>query len=323
MTVRQLLVIASLTAVYGAGCASIRGFTASNPKRLAPAKDAEIERFVQSWNANANRVDSILVNNVDISGKAEGKPIPLTAKLGFKQPNNFRMTGESLGGKSEVDLGSNPEEIWFWIARSTPPAVYFCKREDFGNVNIAMPFHPDWIMDLLGVSAIDAAKYQPGQTTPDFFTLVANETTPTGHAVIKRLIIDRETGRLSGIELFNPQNKDRPLMMATIREYYDDTASGLFVPSKIRMEWPDSNTKVTITLPHKEIRLNGISPEMASSIFQRHDGDYIGGVEMVDIGRAGRTVPVSAQRPTGTASGYDPRLQPASGTRLKGVIQTQ
>lgn len=322
MTVRQLLVIASLAAACGAGCASIRGFTASNPKRPASAKDTEIDRFVQSWNQNAQRVDSILVENVDVTGKAEGKPIPLTAKLGFKQPNNFRMTGDSIGGKSEVDLGSNTEEIWFWIARANPPAVYFCKREDFGNVNIAMPFHPDWIVDLLGVSTIDRSKYQPDATTPDYFTLVSTEKTPTGHTVIKRLIVDRETGRLGGIELFDPKRKDTPLMMASIREYYDDPSSGLFLPSKIRMEWPDSNTRLTITLPHRNIQLNSIDQQMASVIFQRRDGDYIGGVETVDIGRAHRTVPASAQRLSDARGGYDPRLQRANGTRLKGVIET-
>lgn len=325
MTIRRLLGIVSLVALTGAGCASIRGFTATNPKRPATAKDAEIERFVASWNANASKIDSLMCDGVDVSGKAEGKPIPLTAKIGFQQPNKFLMTGSSIGGKSEVVMGSNQEEIWFWIARDPNNSVYFCKREDFKNVNIAMPFHPDWIVDLLGVSAIDEAKYRPDASTPDYFTLVANEKTPTGHDVIKRIVIDRGSGRLAMIQLFDPNRKQKPMVEAMIEKYYEDPASGIFLPSKVRMEWPDSDTKMTFTLPHRNIRINNISPEMAAGIFKFRPDDWID-VALVDIGERSRSaMPVSAQRLPGneTSPDYDPRIRPAHGTRLKGVIETQ
>ena len=157
MTKRTAIIGFSAFLLFIAGCASLRGNrTAETPPQVKAS--ATVEQFVTHWNANSSKIDSLRCLSVDISGRAEGQPITLNAKLAYQQPDRFRLLG-NFAGKSEVDLGANENEIWFWIARAEPPAVYYCNRQDLDRVRFTTPFEPDWIVEVLGVKRLDPRDY--------------------------------------------------------------------------------------------------------------------------------------------------------------------
>ena len=68
----------------------------------------------------------------------------LSGNIAAERPGRFRLTaGTALTGQ-EIDLGSNDELFWMWVRRNQPPAVYFCRHDQFANSNIRqmMPIEP-------------------------------------------------------------------------------------------------------------------------------------------------------------------------------------
>ena len=263
-----------------AGCNP--GLYRGDPKApaVATAGEADVGRIVGYLNDNARKIDSFRVDKVDIDGKSEGKPIPLNAKLAYKAPRNFVLRGYMPPGfgSTEADLGSNDEEIWFWIARAKPPAVHYCKRKDLPNVRLTTPFQPDWIIEALGVTPLDPSKYRIGEATGDYITLLTDDRTPDGRNVIKRLIIDPATNRIMQYQVWRAGQFDKPIVQAWIDDYYEDSESGAFLPRKIELEWPDAKTKIALAMRSRSIRgkknihVNTITPEFAAQLFRR--GEY-------------------------------------------------
>ncbi|MGL4464111.1 MAG: hypothetical protein ACRDD1_08985 [Planctomycetia bacterium] len=261
-------VVACLLAAPLFGCTSLR-MHQQPQAAVAPPKVAEgdaVERFVTSWNANAAKIQSVKCDHVDVEGDSEGQIVTLNAKLAFQQPADFRLLGR-FAGKSEIDLGSNSEEIWFWIARAKPPAVYFCKREDLPRVKLAIPFQPDWIVEVLGVAPIDAADYTPDQANDKLLSLKTVQTSPGGRKVVKRLVVDRATNRIRYFELFD-ENRTK-LAIAQVEEYYEDAATRTFMPRRIKIRWEETKTELTLSMRRSDITVNTITPDYAAMLFKR------------------------------------------------------
>lgn len=307
------------------GCA---GFTGSTNKTAAarPAKPTEdFAQVIANLNANSQQIQSIRCDHVDVDGKAEGQVYTVNAKMAFQRDNSFRLVGR-FAGKSEIDLGSNDQEIWFWIARATPPAVYFCKRDELADIRLNTPFQPDWLVEVLGAAQLDPKKFEMERSTPEYFTLVADERTPNGMPVIKRIVIDRKTSRIAGYELFASEQGNKKLFEAWVQEYYEDPTTKVFLPRKVRLEWPEANTNVTVSLRSNKILVNSITPELAESLFRR--GEYLN-TEVVDLARFDPSSRQSsgAQKPRGDLTGrsrekVDSNVRPV-GASLTGGIEPQ
>jgi hypothetical protein len=286
-----------------AGCTSLgarlKGSPAATAKNSGKAGD-----FFTAWNANAERIESLRCDDVDLDGRSQGQPYQLGAYLAYQKDEKFRLLGK-FAGKSEVDLGSNEQEIWFWIARAEPPAVYFCKREDLGRVKLAMPFKPDWLVEAMGVSPLVPEDFQEGPATPETLVYTATQRNPAGERVLKRIVVNRQTNRVDAFELLDLNQK--LLARAQIVEYYDDPATGLFVPRKINLVWPDADTRLTMTMSKRYVELNRITPDVAGRLFRR--GTY-SNTQEVDLGRGGGSQVARGDAPQGRSLRYDP---PAEG----------
>src|SRR5262249_39505506 len=104
-------------------------------------------------------------------------------------PANFRLQADALGS-SEVDVGSNSQEFWFWIKRSPQPYVYYCAYTDFEKVaargRLPFPFQPEWVVEALGMAEYDAhQKYEVNDTSKDTYDLVQRTKSPRGTDVVK------------------------------------------------------------------------------------------------------------------------------------------
>lgn len=289
-----LLFLAGLV-LSTSGCKLIdrRGKVAQTPTNTAPAETQEV---IAHLNRNAKMIQSLKVNVVDIDAKAEGRPLTLNARLAYQEPNDFRLSARAVG-KSQLDLGSNNDEIWFWVARANPPTVFFCKRDQLASAQFSTPFNPDWLVELLGLAPIDSTRYREGKGTDRYLTLVSNESTPGGHAVIKRLVIDRQSKRVTAFELFGP--KAERLAHAQILDYTEDPQTGAFVPHKIRVDWPAAETKVTLTLRRGQTEINQLDRSLAGSLFVR--GDTFAGSREVNLAQ------MQEGQATGPRHPYTPR----------------
>ena len=286
------------------GCSSMGTRPVAQPR--ANTGDQKLaDNFLAHWNHNAEQIQSVVCRTVDVSGHSDGQSYTLDAMLAFQEPSNFRLTGKFLG-KHEADLGSNPNEVWFWMARATPPAVYFCKREDLANVSLPMPFHPDDLIQVLGSVPLDPKKFRFEKGFDSCVTLVSSETAPSGEPVVKRIVVDRETGRASSFEVWNlHSDKPRILAEARILNYYDDP-SGAFVPQKVKLIFPDAKTDLTLVMRSRSIEINQIDSQWASHLFSR--GNYINS-QVVDLGEEYRKRQASIEtHQKQLAAGDQPRL---------------
>lgn len=342
---KQTLTLLAMVAAFSplAGCSSMRDRVAASP-RPKTSKGADAEQFFASWNGNVKKIDSVLCDSVDVDGSSQGQSYPLRGKLAFQQPNRFRMLGK-FAGNSEVDLGSNEDTVWFWIRRAEPPAVYFCNREELKNVKMALPFQPDWIVEALGVRPLNPDEYRETPGTPDYLLLVADAKSPAGESILKRVVVDRQTGQVEAFEIYSHERK--LLAKAQVLEYSNDLPGQVYLPRKIRILWPDADTKLTISLSRRATQVNTLSQELASSLFTFRPDEYVG-ARPVDLARAARQASSSpredglrAQAPPAAASPaatleraedpsdpvvtrrgrYDSRVQPARAAQLTGQIE--
>jgi hypothetical protein len=295
----------------------------NRPKATTAGANNEAQQVLVHWNNNARGIESFVCEHVDIDGKSEGQLYTLNAKLAFQRPSRFRMIGR-FAGKSEADLGSNEEEIWFWIARAKPPALYYCKRADLDKVQLATPFQPDWLIEAVGVAPIDPNQFRQVQfANRDFLGIVAHDRGPNGQAVTKRVVFQRGSGRVAAYELFDANHQR--IAVAHIDGYFDDPATGLFLPRDVNLEWPQAATSLQIRLSPRRLKINSVTAQQAASLFRRYAGD-VTNVEEINLaqlnGRGARAAVVPNTNPIASAAPLETQVQPARGAELTGQIET-
>ncbi|MBY0585851.1 hypothetical protein K2X85_01680 [bacterium] len=312
MPLRGILWLTGVIAL--AGCTSVPFRETAQPR--GSREDQEIaDRFLSHWNQNAKQINSVVCRAVDVSGSSEGQSYTLDAMLAFQEPNNFRLTGKFLG-KHEADLGSNNQEVWFWMARAQPPAVYFCKREDLPRVSLPMPFHPDDLIQVLGSVPLDPSRFRFEKGWDRFVTLIASETAPSGDPVVKRIVVDRETGRAARFEVWDLySNQPRKLAEAEILRYHED-ASGVFVPQKVKLRFPAAQTDLMLTMRSRSIEVNQIDDQWAANLFSR--GNYVNS-QVVDLGEEFRRKQASLDRPP-LAMNRSSMLPASSSARIEPAV---
>jgi hypothetical protein len=257
------------------GCASARDrLLGAKPTAKAPSPN--VEAVARKYNANSGKLQSIRCEAVTIDGEAKDPNDPngksqiytLDAQLAFEKPSNFRMKG-MFAARPEVDLGSNKDEIWCWVKRADPGAVYYCKRQDLGKMQMAIPFQPDWLAEVLGVTEINPSEFEWGGEKEDRYSLITSQMTPAGERAIKQMIFDRKRDRLTVIRLWTYHEPRRKLAEAIVEEYYEDAKTGLYCPRVVRLSWPDAGTKMKVMLGRRSIELNAITPEDGVALFSR------------------------------------------------------
>ena len=114
-------------------------------------RSATLEQVIQAVNQNT-RADSDLREQLGHAERAELAHAAGQHRL--PAAAGFPLAGRdgSLSG-AEVDLGSNDQLFWYWVRRDQPPAVYFCRHEQFAasRARQAIPIDPYWLIEALGV----------------------------------------------------------------------------------------------------------------------------------------------------------------------------
>ena len=305
---RPILCGLFLTAACAVGCESLNRSTQPAAAAPPPTEDSG-EQFFAIWNANAARIQSLKVDNVIMDVTADGKPLNVDAQMAFAQPHNLRLRAYGLGSL-QADVGSNPEEVWFWFKQDNAEEVTFCKRDQLADVRSATGLDPNWLLEIMGVQPIDRAAYQPGQTHGQFQTFVSTQQV-AGRTAFKRLLVDRRDRRLRGVELFDDQK--RMVAKLGIEEYHEDP-SGIFLPKKFRLTMPQANAELSLNYMRREIEINGLpagSDEMFHGRGQLDTQRWVNvSSKLPGIGDLGRQAVASQYRGQGGQGGQGGRPGP-------------
>jgi hypothetical protein len=243
-----LLLVAGLFGLSGASCPRmVQQYTNPLP-RVLPAAPT-LEQVVDVVNRNSSAIQSFSTSRATLSGS--GFP-SLTASVAFQRQRRFRLQA-GTGFGAEVDLGSNDELFWFWVKRSQPPAVYYCRHEQFAAspARRMTPFEPQWLIEALGVVEFDG-------NLPQHIKLESNDriridtirNTPEG-AVAKTTIVDGAQGWV--LEQYVYDVHQRLVAKSIASGHRRDPLTGLVMPTVVEIDSPLAQVRMRIDLGNVEI----------------------------------------------------------------------
>ena len=267
-----------LASIVVAGCAQDPYGPGARCRLVA---DPPLPDLVAHLNQNIERMASLRASNARIRSSEPGAaPITLSATMAVEAPRNFRLVASSILG-SEVDLGSNDEQFWFWMKRAPQGQKYvFTASHDRlaqAQQRFPIPFQPDWLIEALGVIPIDPSEitYEPGPPGSHRATLVAQRVSPGGLPVTKTTVVDTCHGLVLEHGLYN--ERGQLIARAVLSGHYNDRATNLPLPRQIDLDWPQAQLKMAITLGPVEV--NSVSAPQAWQL------PAIPGYPVVDLGQ--------------------------------------
>jgi hypothetical protein len=259
--------------------------------RRGPTTPGELptkERLVEYLNENSKRVDSLRSSSISLTCYYRLlPPMGLEAKMVCEKPRNLRLAALS-GVGTEVDLGSNAQEFWWWIKRG-PPYQFYCSYKDLeeGRVReVPFPFQPEWIMEAMGIG---------NYGTPDQYLAVVPERdgrvklvrrvrSPQGTDILKVIVFNgRQTDVAKGVaqvvqhQLIDEKTKTL-LVSAQISKVQVDPAGGGVLPRVMTLDWPAERLKLTMNFDNLVVN----APIQGREVFAR---TQISNVQPVDLAR--------------------------------------
>lgn len=225
------------------------------PPECQLAEDASPADVISHLNAKTSRLKAWRSTSASIRARSDGGlPVSLSANIAVARPRQFRLRA-SLLGANEVDLGSNLERFWFWIRRSEQRHVISVGHDDLPRVRqqLSLPFEPDWLIEALGVIPLNPDEWsvvssRPGQHR---LTLVAERRSPRGTSVRRQLVVDTCLGVVVEQSLFD--DSSQLIARARLDDHRIDTDTGIIVPRRLELEWPEAGMSLLIRLSDVEV----------------------------------------------------------------------
>ena len=249
-----LIVLVALLAASGSACPQlVQQYNAPLPRALPPAPT--LDQVMRAVNANSEQIQSFTAMRATLSGP--GFPT-LRAVVAFERPMRFRLQAETAFTGPELDLGSNDQAFWFWVRRNQPPALYFCRHDQFATCPARqyIPIEPQWLVEALGIAQFDPRlPYQGPHYLPgDRLEIRAILETPQGpqtrvtvidaiHAVILQQSIYDARGQL--------------VAAAQASQHRRDPLTGLVMPTMVTIQSPSAQLTLQINLGPLQINRPG------------------------------------------------------------------
>ncbi len=246
-----LLLGLGLFAFSGATCSDFLAPYVSPPLPRVLPPSPTLEQIIDVVNRNNSQIQSFSTNQASISGW--GFPT-LRADIAFQRPQRFRLRAETGLTGTELDLGSNDDLFWFWRRREQPPAVYFCRHDQFAfsPARQTLPFEPGWLIEALGVAEFDPAlPHQPPVPLPnDRWRIDTIRNTRDGPAT-KVTIVDGSQGWILEQQIFDARR--RLLASSVASGHRRDPLSGLVMPTTVQITCPPAQLSMRIELGNVQI----------------------------------------------------------------------
>ena len=308
-----LLLIASCGMLTSSGCLSMTLWRHREPK-LSKADpplplNATSEEILARINQNAysefspHGLKSYRCD--DVSVRMQGVPAPMRASMMVEAPRNLRLrVANPLSGGEAVDIGSNEEQFWMWAKDSQPANVLVCSHDQIAIAtqvtSLPLPFRPDWLMEVLGVSPISGSKYEVRREKPKspIVELVSVQRTPDQKPV--RRIVKINT--LYGVVLEHrvESMEGQKIARATLSRHWRDPVTRLILPRQIAIDWPAADQHLALTLELNTVDFNPPTESVAMWQVPRM-ADYpefdLGQYALKQLGKSGTNVATRGQPP--------------------------
>lgn len=262
------------------GCAGFRGLgfrRGVDPIAGAPkprwTDDPQPEDVVEHLNRNVDKLQAWRANNIRI----RANNIPLSGTLAVERGRRLRLVVNSIAG-NEVDIGSNDDLFWVWAKRMPPPEYVVCHHKDTEAVRQAMgiPFEPEWLMQALGVSPLNSAGMSVElEPTIRQARLVQNVTSADGHPLRKVILVDLARGLILEHSVYD--DRGQRIAVARLDGHRLDESSGVIMPRRVKLDWPQNQMSLVMTLGPIEINPKGIPSQI-------WDMPKMQGYQVVDLG---------------------------------------
>ena len=242
----SLGLVAAMFALSTSGCAWLRQ-PAPSPLPSILSQSPTLDEIVSAVNSNSSRIQSFSTSHAELSGPE----LPITLRgvnIAFERPRRLRMRARSMAG-AELDLGSNDELFWIWVARNEPAALYFCRHDQFATSNAgrSLPFDPDWLIEAMGIVEFrpDEEHLGPYRSSAGQLEIHSTRHTPDG-PTRKITTVHASTGAVLKQQVYNHQGQ--LVAVATAHENRRDPLSGLIMPRVVDIESPTAQFSLRVNL---------------------------------------------------------------------------
>jgi hypothetical protein len=246
--IAALLTLCAGCLAIGSGCNLLDRRPKAPPLPAVLPPGPSLSQVIDAVNNNSRQIQSFSTAEGELSGP--GIPVTLRGtNIAFERPRRLRIrAGTGLTG-SELDVGSNDELFWFWIRRNNPPAVFFCRHNQFASCAASrmIPMEPAWLIEAFGIVELATGERHEGPfERPDGqLEIVSIRQSPCGD-VRKKTVIDRSTAVVLEQHLYDQHG--RPVASAVAREHRRDPLSALIMPRVIDLQCPQAQFSMRVNL---------------------------------------------------------------------------
>lgn len=226
----------------------------SQPQLLGPAilpAAPTLEQIVQAVNRNSGQIQSFSSNQAALSGP--GFPT-LRATVAFQRPLDFRLRADTAFTGGELDLGSNRDLFWIWVRRNQPPALYYCRHDQFATsaARRMIPIEPTLLIEALGVMEFDPALPHQGPfpTRNGNLQIHTLRETPEGTST-KITVVDRQRAIVLGQYVYD--HRRQLTASAVASQHRRDPVTGVIMPQIVEVACPAAQFSLRVDLGNATI----------------------------------------------------------------------
>jgi hypothetical protein len=250
---RRCLIASMAVGLAGLGGASCQNmvppFAAPLPRALPPSPT--LEQVIQVVNQNNSQIDSFSTTHASLSGP--GLPT-LRACVAFQRPGRFRLRADTAVTGPALDLGSNDQLFWFWCRRSQPPAVYYCRHDQFAasRARQMIPIDPNWLVEAVGIAGFDPALPHQGPFVlpGDRLEVRTIRETPLGPTT-KSTIIDAARGWVLEQHVYDAQGQ--LVASSLLSRHRRDPLLSVVMPTVVKINYPAAALSLQLDLGNVQV----------------------------------------------------------------------
>jgi hypothetical protein len=289
-----------LFASSGASCPwMLRQPGAPIPQILPPA--ATLDQVIAAVNDNTARARSGVTSQAYLT--VPGAP-RLAAEVAFETPRRFRLKGGTRITGEELDVGMNDELFWLWVRRGEPPAMYFCRHEQFAtsSARSIMPVEPDWLVEALGLTTFQPFEEHQGPIPVGAGRLEIRTRRRTSMGEMTKVtVVDAQRALVLAQHLYDAQGQPIATALTSNHIHIRDGNSGVNMPRQIELQLPA--TQMNLRIDVVDWQINTLGPEHAGIWIMPDQSRF--GAQNVDLANPALQFTLPGQPLTGQA--IDPR----------------
>jgi len=301
----MLLIAATLASAIGCKWIDdLKQGAQARPKNTGAIPEVSADQLVNFLNERAEKLRTIEYNDTRLRVSGKGIPVPATldGNLAAAGPRYFRMVSSGRVAAAKLDMGSNPQEFWVYVAAPGDQPMYvYASHSDFESGKARMPggipFEPEWIMQTLGLVTFPSThQYAVAVNDRDrTYTLSWTTPTPGGGSVRKEIVFDADpaTGARPQVKKHMLRNARTNALIATAEIKAAQTErvgvvrgtelpAAIQYPTHIVLKWEDPRFEMDLNLDKAVVNQSMTDDPTRRGYFARPD---IKGATPIDLAR--------------------------------------